>query len=409
MRRTLLTVLSSAANALLVGGTVFAATIADPWSAAERQTIQSLSLASLPALAADPTNRVADDPNAAALGKVLFFDTRLSSNGQVACSTCHDPDKDFQDGRALAKGVGTTDRRAMPIAGTQYSPWLFWDGRKDSQWAQALGPLESPVEHDTDRAHVAHVVVANYAGAYQRVFGPLPDLESVPAHASPNGNAAAKDAWNTIDAPAQDAVNRVFANVGKAIAAYERRIGFANSRFDDYAAALAGGTPTEGILTQDEVAGLRLFLGKGQCVTCHTGPLFTDNYFHNTGVPAAKGLPADRGREAALAKVTADPFNCMGPYSDASPEDCAELRFIATDDPRMLRAFKTPSLRAVSERAPYMHAGQFASLEEVLEHYRRAPSAPSGKSELRRTGLSAREAEQLVAFLRALRSPTVVR
>ena len=83
MRRTLLTVLSSAANALLVGGTVFAATIADPWSAAERQTIQSLSLASLPALAADPTNRVADDPNAAALGKALFFDTRLSSNGQI--------------------------------------------------------------------------------------------------------------------------------------------------------------------------------------------------------------------------------------------------------------------------------------------------------------------------------------
>src|SRR5690242_9320383 len=106
--------------------------------------LKDLWLASLEPLPADPGNRWADDPSAAKLGERLFFDTRLSSNGEVACASCHDPRKDFQDDLPLARGVGTTARRTMPIAATAYSPFLFWDGRKDSQWAQALGPLESP-------------------------------------------------------------------------------------------------------------------------------------------------------------------------------------------------------------------------------------------------------------------------
>ncbi len=114
------------------------------WSAEERQRIQSLSLAALPPLPADPSNAVADDPPAAALGKALFFDTRLSGNGKVACATCHLPEKQFQDGTPLARGIGETTRRTMPIAGTAYSPWMFWDGRADSQWAQALGPAREP-------------------------------------------------------------------------------------------------------------------------------------------------------------------------------------------------------------------------------------------------------------------------
>ena len=106
-----------------------------------------LSLGALEALPPDPSNRWAEDERAADLGHRLFFDARLSANGRVSCATCHDPDRDFQDGVPLAKGVGTTERRTMPVAATAYSPFLFWDGRKDSQWAQALGPLESPVEH----------------------------------------------------------------------------------------------------------------------------------------------------------------------------------------------------------------------------------------------------------------------
>jgi hypothetical protein len=120
------------------------------WSAEETALITALSLSQLPELPPDPSNRVADDPAAAALGEQLFADTRLSSNGEVSCASCHLPERQFQDDLALAKGVGVTTRRTMPIAGTAYSPWLFWDGRKDSQWSQALGPLESAVEHGGD-------------------------------------------------------------------------------------------------------------------------------------------------------------------------------------------------------------------------------------------------------------------
>jgi cytochrome c peroxidase len=114
---------------------------------------------------------VADDPRAAELGRQLFFDTRLSANGRVACATCHKPDQEFQDGTPLANGVGLTNRRTMPIAGTADSPFLFWDGRKDSQWAQALGPLESPVEHGGNRDQYAQVIAEHYRPAYEQVFG----------------------------------------------------------------------------------------------------------------------------------------------------------------------------------------------------------------------------------------------
>ena len=377
------------------------------WSEAEVAEIVSLSLVELEPLEADPSNRVADDPRAAALGQRLFFDARLSANGQVSCGTCHLPDREFQDGTPLAKGVGTTDRRTMPVQGTARLPFLFWDGRKDSQWAQALGPLESPVEHGTTRAQVAHLVGERYRTEYEALFGPLPDLSDVPASAGPVPDPAARAAWEAMDAADRDAVTGVFANVGKAIAAYERRLEYGPSRFDRYAAALAEtGRAPRGVLTSDEEAGLKLFLGKGQCTRCHNGALLTDAFFHNTGVPAASGLPADRGRIDGAARVLADEFNCRSRWSDAPAEACAELDFLVTDSHELERAFKPPSLRNVAERAPYMHAGQMATLAEVLDHYNRAPAAPAGHSELEPLGLSRKELRQLEAYLRALSGGT---
>ena len=125
----------------LVAGWTFFDLGKPAWSPAETKLIGSLSLSALPKLPPDPSNAVGDDPAAAALGRTLFFDTRLSGNGKVACASCHLPDRQFQDGTPRATGMGKTNRRTMPIAGTAYSPWLFWDGRRDSQWAQALGPL----------------------------------------------------------------------------------------------------------------------------------------------------------------------------------------------------------------------------------------------------------------------------
>src|SRR5687767_9480800 len=180
----------------------------DRWTAAQIDELRKLSISGLDTLPADPTNRVADDPAAANLGHELFFDPRLSSNGKVSCASCHQPEREFQDGTPLAHGVGTTNRRTMPIAGTAYSPFLFWDGRKDSQWAQALGPLESPVEHGGDRHQYARVIAEHYRPKYEQVFGTMPPLST------------------------RDEVTAVFVNIGKAMAAYERRVQYVPLRFD---------------------------------------------------------------------------------------------------------------------------------------------------------------------------------
>jgi cytochrome c peroxidase len=380
------------------------------WSAEERATLRSLSLSSLGALPADPSNRYADDSTAARLGHQLFFDARLSGTGTVSCASCHMPDQSFQDGRALGKGVGTTARRTMPIAGTAHSPWQFWDGRADSQWEQALGPLESPVEHGGDRTQYATMIAGQYRALYEQVFGPLPDLDGLPAHAGPVADSASAEAWKRMAPARQRAISRVYANIGKAIAAYERTIGFAPSRFDRWVdAELAGRTHTaDDSFSQDEVAGLRIFIGKGNCVSCHNGALLTDNHFHNTGVPLpATALPPDSGRTTGVRQALAAEFSCTGEYSDAKPEDCEELRFAVAEGEELVRAYKTPSLRNVAERAPYMHAGQIATLEEVVAHYDAAPASPFGHSELRKLKLSRKEREQLVAFLRTLSGPLV--
>lgn len=379
----------------------------DDWTKDELASLRSLSLSSMPPLPADPSNAYADDPRAADLGHRLFFDARLSADGSVSCSSCHLPDLNFTDGLPLAQGVGRVDRKTMTVVGTAYSPWLFWDGRADSQWAQALAPLESPVEHGSTRVQVAHLVAELYAGDYEAVFGPLPDLTGLPATGGPVDDPAARASWESLTPEQQGAVTRVFVNVGKAIAAYERLLMPGESRFDLYVEAVAAGDrdAAAALLSDDEVAGLRLFIGEAGCTNCHNGPLFTNNEFHNTGVPARAELPEDLGRALGARQVLASEFNCLGPWSDAQPRDCAELRFLKAEGHELERAFKPATLRNVAQAAPYMHAGQFASLAEVLRHYDAAPQAPAGHSELKPLGLSEQQLAQLEAFLRSLSAP----
>jgi cytochrome c peroxidase len=373
------------------------------WSGDEVKRIQSLSLASLPPLSPDLSNRVSNDPAAADLGKALFFDTRLSANGAISCATCHKPDRQFQDDLPVGHGMGDGNRRTMPIAGTAYVPFLFWDGRKDSQWSQALGPLENPVEHGADRTMVVRLVGAAYRQQYEAIFGALPDFAGLPQHAMPDGAPAVVAAWDAIPVTRQGQINLAYANVGKAIAAFERTIGPQPTRFDAFAAALASGKKTEAdtILTERERAGLKLFVGRANCVSCHNGPMLTDNAFHNLALPNAD-VATDAGRSTAAAKVKADPFNCLGPFSDARPQACTELKFMETSSPDLLGGFRSPSLRGVALRPPYMHAGQFATLRDVLNHYNQAPAALFGKSDLKPLQLSDQQLTDIEAFLRTL-------
>ena len=399
--------LAGCCGAMLLAGVALAQSYAGVrfagWSADEMALLASLRLSTLEAPPADPSNRVQDSPQAAQLGQRLFSDQRFSGNGAVSCASCHQPQRQFQDGRKTGQGMASGTRRTMPLAGAAYSPFFFWDGRKDSLWAQALGPMEDAAEHGGNRLAFAHLMKAHYRADYEALFGPLPDLSHLPREGGPLGNEAQQAAWRGLSEAEREAVTRVFANMGKAIAAYEKTLTPGESRMDRYVEALQRHDPAGAeLLTVQEKAGLRLFIGKGRCVTCHNGPLLSDQHFHNTGIaPRVAGVP-DAGRRSAIARLRADEFNCLGKFSDAPPEQCGELRFLANADGASEGAFKTPGLRNVAQRAPFMYAGQLASIEEVIRHYATAPAAAAGHSELAPVALSDQEVAALAAFLRTL-------
>jgi cytochrome c peroxidase len=382
------------------------------WSEDEKTKILRLELRSSQA-PADTTNTFADDDAAAAFGQRLFFDQGLSASGKVACATCHSPEKDFTDGRAVA----TVDevlfgRRNTPsVVGRAFSAWLFWDGRKDSLWAQALGPFENPIEHDFTRMEVVRRVSTVHRTDYEQVFGAMPlDMmdDALPQRAKPDPEGIETEsgrAWAALPSETRSQINRAFSNVGKAIAAYERRLAPRPAPFDRYAASLREGREDPSLLSTEALDGLKLFVGKANCVACHDGSMLSDNGFHNLGVPPrADEVSSDVGRRSGARSVLQDEFNCAGPYSD-STNACRELKYLDPSFPDFDGAFRTPSLRGVSKTAPYMHAGQFATLREVLSFYNTLPGQPQlGHRELTLKPLQLSETElaALIAFLESL-------
>lgn len=380
------------------------------WSEAERRTIASLSLASLPDLPPDPSSDVADDPAAADLGHRLYFDAGLSGDGEVSCATCHRPDLAFTDGKRVSEAMGTTARHAPTIVGASYSPWFYWDGRRDTQWAQALTPLEDPDEHGSTRTALAHHVARAYGRDWQEVFGPLPDMSDrtrFPASAGPLGNEVERASWEAMAPEDREAVTRVFVDLGKAIAAYERTIQHGASRFDEYADAVVAGDADAMARTfsEAEARGLRLFVGDARCTECHNGPRLTNDGFHNIGLRPEPDVEFDMGRSDGVLDALANEFRCDSDWSDAGPLDCAELRFVKIEGLELIGAMKVPTLRHVAETAPYMHRGQFATLAEVVAHYDEAPVPVLGHSDLVPLELGADDIANLVAFLGTLSGP----
>jgi cytochrome c peroxidase len=379
---------------------------AHTWSDQEKAVLRSLWIGSLGPLPVDPSNRYSDNPQAAAFGRKLFFEDHFSGNMKVSCATCHREDYFFTDNLPLSHGMDTTPRRSMPLIGTAYNSWFFWDGRSDSLWSQALGPLENKLEHGISRTMSAYIISKYYRVEYEALFGPIPEItvDKWPQEARPaKDDPIALKAWVLMTPEQKDVVNRIYVNMGKSIAAFVRTIVPQPSPFDSYVEQILGGGPITSrmALTKDEVAGLRLFIGKAKCTNCHNGPLFTNSDFHNLGLPKKDADDPDRGRAAAITLVLSSEFNCLSKYSDAHPNDCLELRFIDTSDKKYEGAFKTPSLRNVTERPPYMHAGQFTSVREVLEFYRSQAKNP----ELGHGNLTDGELDQLEYFLHSLSSP----
>lgn len=356
------------AAALLGWGLLATPASADP----ARQTAPvPLGLPGLESLHGAPPN-----PSLAALGGKLFLDKRLSADGRVSCSSCHDPARAFTDGRTRAIGIkghqGT--RNAPSLFNVAYQGALFWDGRSPSLEAQARAPLTNRSEQGlADERQVVQILEGD--PAYRSAFA-----EAFPGHGKRIG----------------------IEDVANALAEYERTLLAGNSPFDRY---YFGGE--KAAMPEAAVRGLALFQGRAACSTCHLigehDALFTDQKYHpsttglgaevNADLPAlAKKVLAARssGGQAALDQMITD-----------NPRIAALGRFNATQNPADIGQFKTPSLRNVALTAPYMHDGSIQNLPEVIETELYVRGAAMNYPIV----LTQSEQQDLLAFLLALSSP----
>jgi len=381
----------------------------------ERELLSVLTLSPLAPPPEDTTNRVATSPDAIALGKRLFSDARLSGNGATACSTCHDEALGWADGKPVAVGAAIGKRNTPSLWNAAYNRWFFWDGRADSLWAQAVGPIEDGAEMDGDRLHVLALVAndVELRRDYEALFGAVPELAArLPARGGPLANDGERQAaWWTLAADEQDAASTVLANVGKAIAAYVATIRTAPAPFDRFVADLRAGRTDSRAISSAAQRGLKIFIGRGNCVLCHSGPSFTNFEFHDTRVaPPAADTAFDPGRLAGVARLLNDEFGAAGPYSDDAAGTRAQQTYFVSASAGLLGHFKTPGLRNVALTAPYMHAGQLPTLTAVVEHYssleHASPPADPAHMEalIRPIGLDAAEIADVVAFLESLTS-----
>ncbi len=396
---------------LMMGGGCAFDTLTDE----ERAVLETMRLGPLPP---SPTNQFADNAEAARLGQQLFFDRRFSgplletsdpalgglgaagTSGLVACVTCHDPARGGADTRPLGPtslAAAWTGRNSPTVVNAAYSSWQFWDGRKDSLWSQALGPVEAAPEENGSRLAVARTLYEKYRQPYEAVFGPMPPMNDTARF--PGG--AGRPGMPAFDGMASDdklAVNRVFVNFGKAIEAYERLLVDRSSPLDRYLAGQVDAMPAAA------VRGAKLFVGKAACNECHSGSMLADGRFHNHGVPqvGSKVPTRDAGRHDGVTRLLSDEFNAASVYSDAA-HPLGELRALDDD----LGAFKTPTLRNVTRTGPYMHTGAFASLWDVMVWYNDAAGTDGfvGKraaASVVPLHLTSPELSDLVEFMHAL-------
>ncbi len=325
----------------------------------------------------DPTNRVSGTPEAIALGRHLFFYPRFSPNGYISCVACHQPDRAFTDNLPRARGLAPVDRNAIALQNLRLQRLYGWGGSSDSLWMASLRPILDAREIGGSAEKVAFVIRTGdgIACRYRAAFGADPE---------------------------RDADETVLVNVGKALAAYEETLVTGRTPFDDMRDALARGERAFASYPESAQRGLKLFVGRGGCTSCHRGPNFTDGAFRGTGVPPFVGQGApDTGRYAGVTALRASRFSLRGSYNDASGASVQNVKI----DTRDRGKWRTPSLRNVGVSAPYLHNGSAASLYDVVRRYAKSGAkVPYVDSErtVRRADLSPRDIDDLVAFLETL-------
>ena len=401
---------------------------AGPWDATALTAARTHS--PLPAVPADPTNQYADNQLAAELGQRLYFDRSYSGpldvgtdggngslgdagvRGLVACVSCHasvagDDNRTVPNHISLGTNYGT--RNAPGVVNSSFYTWTNWGGRFDTQWSLPLAVAENPRIMKSSRLEVAHLIYDKYRADYDAIFTPpldpalsptAADAARFPPAGRPKANMNAADGpWELMTAADRAIVNRIFANYGKAIAAYMRKHVSRNAPFDRAAAN------NDSSISDAAKRGFLVFIGKGDCATCHSGPNFEDGQFHAIGVPQrGVGVPQDDfGRFADVPGLLGSAFNSAGAFSDKP--DGGKLDGLSLSLTQMGQ-FRTKSLRGVGASAPYMHAGQHATLEQVIEFYDvgggPVPDGGTKDARVRPLGLTAQEKSDLAAFLRTL-------
>lgn len=376
----------------------------DGLTPAERAALASQS--PLPALPPDPTNAVADDPRAAALGQMLFFDVDLAGPlladsergkvgelGKLSCHSCHGGPALDDPGKHVSIGGKPGTRNSPPVLNSVFYTWSNWGGKFDSQWSLVLGAIEKPDVMNGTRLAVVRVIRTQYRAEYEALFGALDPALSDETRFPPSGKPGMPE-WDNMTEADRMLANRVFANAGKAVAAYMRLLVARDSPFDRW---IAG---DESAISPAAKRGARLHVQ--HCKVCHDGPHFTDNKFHALAAAQfGEHVPeVDLGRFADVPGYLESPFNAAGPFSDAK----RDLAGIA-QSPEQRGQFRTPTLRNVAVTAPYMHAGQFATLDAVVKFYNIGGGRVEGVTkspELKRLELTQEQQADLVAFMETL-------
>jgi cytochrome c peroxidase len=342
---------------------------------ARPRSLQQVGVPSAATRAAIPSDNP-QTPEKIALGQKLFFDGRLSADGTVACSTCHDPDRAFTDGRPVSIGINgrVGQRNAPTILNALYNKTQFWDGRVKTLEEQAALPIVNSVEMgqpDLDAAVARIATIAQYQQAFQRAFG-----------RTPNGP-----------------------DLVRAIASYERALLSFDSTFDRF---IAGDTNA---IDASAKRGWDLFNTRGRCNKCHAlsekkrdVTNFKDDDFHDIGVGIVRHNVVAL---ATQAEQLIDSGNAAAIDRAAIQTDMSALgRFLVSKKDSDIASFKTPNLRNVIVTAPYFHDGSQDTLWDVMDHYNKGDGLknPYLDEDIQPLALSEAEIDDLVAFLASLTS-----
>jgi cytochrome c peroxidase len=325
---------------------------------------------------------VSGQAGAIEFGTRLFFDQRLSGKGTVACASCHVPERNWSDNLTRGVGMSEVDRNTPTLMNLAASRWYGWDGASDSLWSQSLRPILDERELAATPRHVAQLVRNDeqLSCRYRKAFGTPP---------SPTDDEA------------------VLVGVGKALAAFQETLVSGRTPFDRFRDELAGAErPRLESYSEPAQRGLKIFIGKGGCTSCHSGPNFTGGGFFNTGLSkfVPRGQP-DPGRQAGIRRLMESRFNLLGPYNDDKTGTGAARAREASIEKASFGEFKVPSLRNLILTAPYGRDGSVETLFEVVRHYADLDPvslhAKDGRP-AKPLNLTPREQTDLIVFLQSL-------